>query len=288
MDKQKLIEQFDWSRVAFITTAIGTRWLWYQQCLIKTHFPKSHRLIVDGNRKWDWSLGIDCTWYSFIRVILANRDKYDYFVHIDEDCFLTSGEGIKESFTKIHNEGFDLIGPQDAFTMFRIANHRALNSFLLIGKIESLSRVWKDFDQELTFDQIGLSIDPKTKKVDIELEPYYTFFWNFYQQEMKIGFIDTGYSMEFECTTLINENRGVYGYHMWYTRRWYSKQSIITKSNRDRYLDMGTHLHSLLGLKYRDMIRSVDLKRYSALMYSRFVIKSILRLTRKLNHLLNG
>lgn len=238
---------------------------------------------MDGNRNWDWGLGIDCTWYSFIKVILSNRNKYDYYVHIDEDCFLTSPDGILEALERIRNENYDLIGPQDVFEMFRIANHRALNSFLMIGKIESLSIVWKKYDQELKFQDIDQSIDPRTRHGDIELEPYYSFFWNFYHQDLNIGFINTGYSKEFECTTLMSESSEIFGYHMWYTRNWYSRNVVISKTNRDRYLDIGRFLRTKFGFRYTESLRSINFINIITLFYSRFIIKTFNRIGRKVN-----
>ena len=81
------MEKFE-KEIIFVTTTLYTKWLDHQKEIIKKLFPESEHLIIDGRSNWPNS------WFYWIEEV-KNTD-YKYFVHIDEDFFITS----KEEFIK--------------------------------------------------------------------------------------------------------------------------------------------------------------------------------------------
>lgn len=198
--------------ILFLTTTIGTRWVFYQQFLLKKFFPNAKRVLIDGNVRWDFNKELKCVWYDFIFIALKNKKKYKYFIHIDEDCFITNPNGIKEVIEYMDREGIDLMGPSEVIKRIRGENPYALNSFFMIGKIETLEKVMREYQINLKFSSLNLECDIDEYKK--EYEPYYDFFWNYYKKGYKISFLSTDFDEEYRCTSLLDNKGTPFGFHM--------------------------------------------------------------------------
>jgi hypothetical protein len=273
------------SEILFLTTTIGTKWIFYQQFLLNKLFPESKRMLIDGNTGWDFNKGTDCVWYDFLKLAVAHKDKFKYFVHIDEDCFITDADGILEGIAILENENYDLIGPADVVPKIRGENPKALNSFFMIGKIETLDKVMAGYEIDLTFNELHITIDPPIEEYKKEYEPYYEFFWNYYKKGFKIANLATSFDEKYKCTGLLKRDGSVFGYHMWYTRDWGSNTPIFETTQYARYKKMGQYLKSTFHISGVSLFTSLpsDLKmKYFSITYSRLVTKNINRVVRRL------
>lgn len=272
-------------KILFLTPTFGTRWLFYQQYLLNQFFPLSGKIIIDGNLRWDFTLGLECVWYDFIKKAIAHKNTYTYFVHMDEDCFITDPQGIIEAIESLERNEFDLIGPPDNIRNIRGENPKALNSFLMIGKIRSLEQVMAGYEIDLTFNELNIPIEPPIEAYKIEYEPYYEFFWNYYKKGFKIGFAKADFHDLYQCTTLLTDSGTVYGLHMWFTRSWYSKKKndYWGISEYERYKRVEKFLQQTFDLSFSDVVKAAPFKHtYIGLLYSRTVLKNVYRLKKRL------
>lgn len=81
--------------IVFVTTTLHTKWLDYQQKIIKILFPESDIIIVDGRGNWPNS------WFYWIDEVKKSDKKY--YIHIDEDFFITSKEELLKSIQKMED-----------------------------------------------------------------------------------------------------------------------------------------------------------------------------------------
>lgn len=65
------------SEILFVTTTLYSKWLDYQQDIVKNFFPNSERIVVDGRKNWPKS------WFYWIDEVKKSDKKY--YIHIDED-----------------------------------------------------------------------------------------------------------------------------------------------------------------------------------------------------------
>jgi hypothetical protein len=270
------------SDILFITPTFGTRWLFYQQYLIEHFFPGSKRVLVDGNMNWDFEKGLKCLWYDFTRIALKNKNRFKYFIHIDEDCFITNGQGIIEAIRLLETGNFDLVGPADVIPRIRNFNPKALNSFFMIGKIKSLERVMAGYEIDLSFDEINEQLNIPIEEFRKEYEPYYDFFWNYYKKGFAIGNINTSFDDNLKCTGLLARNGQIFGYHMWFTRTWKVNEDILGcgATSYQRYMNMGKFLQKKFNISSFDLFNALpyDLKgKYLSITYSKLVRKPVRR-----------
>jgi len=129
--------------IVFVTTTLYTKWLNYQKKIIKELFPDSQHIIVDGRGNWPNS------WFYWIDEVKKCDQKY--YVHIDEDFFITSKEEFLKVFEKMESENIDLIGCPDGYHQFRGANPVAINTFLMYGKVDDVKKINVDL-KNMTFE----------------------------------------------------------------------------------------------------------------------------------------
>jgi hypothetical protein len=278
------------NQIIFLTTTIGTKWIFYQQYLLNKFFPEASKVLIDGNLRWNFEDGLDCVWYDFIRIALENGTACKYFVHIDEDCFITDPEGIYDMLNRLEEESLDLIGPSDVVPRLRGENPLALNSFIMAGKISSLAEVMENYDINLRFNNLGITINPPIEEYKVEYEPYYEFFWNYYKKGFKIGFIKTGYDENYYCTSLIASSGNCFGYHMWLTRNWYSKKMTpLGVANYTRYKKMELFLTQKFNITTNALISGFkNWSGYRGIIFSRVVSKNMIRIKRRAVKFLNS
>ncbi len=230
-------------KILFLTPTIGTRWITYQQYLLHYHFPKSKTKLINGTERWNFKLQENCVWFDFIKLAIKDENSFDYFVHIDEDCFLLDSDIIEYCINLINKKGIDLIGPKDIIENFRDGDPSSLNSFFMIGKISTLKDVWSQFDFELKKNHTISSENTNIK----HQEPYYVFFWNYYVKNYKIDFLDTNFDSRFNCTA-ITKNNTTYALHMWFTREWFKNFDLYGMPNNKRYFLVEEYLKTKFNI----------------------------------------
>lgn len=238
--------------IVFVTTTLHTKWLNYQKRIIRNLFPDSQHIIVDGRGNWPNS------WFYWIDEVKKCDQKY--FVHIDEDFFITSKEEFMKVFDKMESEGLDLVGCSDGYHHFRGANPVAINTFLMYGKVEHVKMIETDL-KNLKYDMVSFdglyhwrnSADIKMKEsykddfnyehkiigsgnFNCEQEPYYSFLWSMKELGCKFGYLYPNFDNKYKSTNpRLNENSKDIGIHMWYTRQWNQEFDVWGLPNRVRY-----------------------------------------------------
>lgn len=238
--------------IVFVTTTLYTKWLNYQKRIIKNLFPDSKHIIVDGRGNWPNS------WFYWIDEIKKCDQKY--FVHLDEDFFITSKDEFMKVFEKMESENLDLVGCSDGYHHYRGANPVAINTFLMYGRVEHIKKIdidLKSLKYELkSFD--GLyhwtnSADIKMEKsysddfvynhkingngnFNCEQEPYYAFLWTMKKIGCKFDYLYPYFDIEYKSTNpRLSENSDDIGIHMWYTREWNQDFDVWGLPNKVRY-----------------------------------------------------
>lgn len=241
------IERINDSEIVFVTTTLYTKWLKYQSDIILRLFPGSEHIIVDGRKEWPNS------WFYWIDKVKTSRSKY--FIHIDEDFFITSREEIFRVIDKMDSEGVDVMGVPDGLHHYRGANPVAMNTFLLFGRIDKIrsidfSGIRFGYDQNAGWvNNKGYNFKEKYKsdwKYDFrslggsnfkfEQEPYYVFFWKLKEIGCKFDYLFPSFDDRFKSTNpRFDEESPDIGIHMWYTRQWNSTMDVWGMRNIDRY-----------------------------------------------------
>lgn len=250
----------DESQIIFITTTLYTKWLNYQQAIIKKLFPLSEVILVNGETNWPNS------WFYWIDIVKKSNKKY--YIHIDEDFFITSKEELIKAIELLELKNIDILGCPDGYHHFRGANPVAINSFLMIGKIDVLKKLNIDLKSgkysismvngnynfinsfNLKFkDSYKDGFEYNFKKqsgcnFNNEQEPYYAFMWAMKDIGCKFGYLYPSFNEKFKSTNpRISENSNDIGIHMWYTRQWDSKMDVWGMPNIERYNLLEKHLN---------------------------------------------
>lgn len=232
--------------VVFVTTTLYTKWLDYQSNIIKKLFPKSNHIIIDGRDNWPYS------WFYWIEEV--KKTDYKYFVHIDEDFFITDKSEFIKCIEKMDADGIDILGCPDGYHHYRGANAIAINSFLMFGRVEKLKKInlqgikfsfsnkgwqnnlnlyYKDEYKEgwtYNFHKFGNS------NFYYEQEPYYSFMWIMKEIGCKFDYLYPHFYEELKSTNpRITENSNDIGIHMWYTRQWSTSVDVWGLPNIERY-----------------------------------------------------
>jgi len=239
--------------IVFVTTTLYTKWLGYQKRIIKELFPDSHHIIVDGRNNWPNS------WFYWIDEVKKCDQKY--YIHIDEDFFITSKDELLKVIEKMDSESIDLIGCPDGYHHFRGANPVAINTFLMFGRVDDIKRINTDlknmrfnltsFDGSTYSWQNSYGIRFKESyKSDFnyqfdkqggsnfinEHEPYYAFLWTMKELGCKFDYLFPYFDERFKSTNarLTTDSPDI-GIHMWYTRNWHETFDVHGLPNRERY-----------------------------------------------------
>jgi hypothetical protein len=186
------------SDIIFVTTSISTKWIEYQQKILRNNFPESKFIIINGINNWPKS------WFYWIDRI-KNLDQ-KWYIHIDEDCFLENKGEVIRLLEKMDEENIGISAISDAYCHFRGNNPIAFNSFFLVGRVRDL----KDINLDLTQIKFSYSDDSWTNSLglhfkeeykegfeyvhekvwpyenyDREAEPYYLFCWLMKEKKIK-------------------------------------------------------------------------------------------------------
>ena len=241
------------SDIVFVTTTLYTKWLNYQSEIIKKLFPEADHIIVDGTKNWPSS------WFNWINETKKSNKKY--YIHIDEDFFITNKTEVVKCIEKMQSDDIDLLGCSDGYNNYRQHNPVAINTFFMIGKVEHLKDV--DFtgikfkmNNGSYINNFGLhykeeylkGFEYKHEKLSTckfdDFEPYYSFMWKMKEMGLKFDYLYPHLDDEFKSTNpRIDENSDDIGMHMWYVRQWNSNSTAQGVPNKIRYSKLEKYLN---------------------------------------------
>lgn len=233
-------------KIVFVTTTLYTKWLGYQSEIIKKLFPESKHIIVDGRTNWPNS------WFCWINEV--KKEDADYFVHIDEDFFITSKDEFMKVIYKMEEENIDLMGVPDGYHDFRGANPVAINTFLMYGKMSKLKEINLDgiqfgWNENGWINNYNLMFKDEYKNgwnykfpvsggsnFNLQQEPYYAFLWKMKELGAKFDYLYPYFDNRFKSTNPRLTVDGVdIGVHAWYTRQWDQPMDVHGMPNNKRY-----------------------------------------------------
>jgi hypothetical protein len=234
-------------KLTFLTTSTFSDVQNTQSKCINNFFPNSKHILIDGRGGW-FSI-----WYKWLEI--SKEIESDWFIHIDEDCFITSKDEIEKLITDMENGGYDIAGSSDGYNEYRSGNPMALNSFFMVvskkcintwfNRPEKIPQFKEEWIEEYPFEKKGgfnydfnMEFGSSGKPVNLiwkpNTEPYYDFFWVLKENNIKFKYIEPTLCEEFQTTNLLNNTI----IHMWYQRFRFSDyivDPIHKMSNKIRY-----------------------------------------------------
>jgi len=222
-------------KITFFTTTTASDIQQIQSECIKKHFPDSQHILIDGRSGWF------TVWYSWLNY--AKNIDSDWYVHIDEDCFINSNKEILDLIEFMSKNNYDIAGPPDGHFEYRSGNHMAFNAFFMImnrkaieswHNRKSIPQFKKEWIEEYPYEkkntshyeynmEFGSSGKPINQIWKPETEPYYDFMWVLKDSGIKFFYIEPIFGIEFQTTNLLNDSI----IHMWHQRdRW--NDSIVS------------------------------------------------------------
>lgn len=233
-------------KITFFTTSTFSDIQETQSMCIRKLFPESNHVKFDGRRGWFM------VWYEWLN--FAKDFQSDWYVHLDEDCFITSREEIESLIAQMVENGQDISGPPDGYFEYRGGNSMALNSFFMIMNrkcidawharktVPQFKEEWieeypfekrgtSNYDYDMEFGSSGKPLGLIWKPCT---EPYYDFMWVLKEAGIKFNYLEPCFGEEFQTTNLLNGTI----IHMWHQReRW--SESIVSPvhkmPNRNRF-----------------------------------------------------
>ncbi len=222
--------------IVFVTTTRFTPWLEWSQAAIAAELPGSRRIVVDGRKGWPE------VWFRWMRRVRRARERWVCL--LDEDCFLCGRAGLGSIVARMHETGSAVAGVPDAFYVPRPFNELAMNPFLLVidrARLrEATKRVrgWRDLRmREEWFERAHYPWSPEIRHTAVEYEPFYPFFWLFYEAGMPLLYLYPHEDHRFEnehgqfpaTTVRLDPGAPDVCVHLWYSREW------DTDDHRERY-----------------------------------------------------
>jgi hypothetical protein len=236
------------NEIIFVTTSLNTKWLQHQQLILRRLFPNSDYLIMDGRGNWP------NVWFSWIDEVKKSDKKY--YIHIDEDFFITSKEEVLKTIKLLDERGVDMIGVPDGGHEWRHRNPVSINTFFMIGRVSDIKNIDIDMKNvrfsynglEWT-NELGIKYKPEyandfTFKFDRtggvmleDFEPYYMFHWYMKEKGLKFEYLYPHFGEEYKSTNpRISPDSEDIGIHMWMTRAWNNDvEDIFGTTNYKRY-----------------------------------------------------
>lgn len=222
--------------IVFFTTSLQTKWLEYHSKIIKKLFPLSDHIVVYGGGVGVWPN----SWFYWIEKLRNHKAKY--FVRVDEDFFFTNKTELLKVIKKIETENIDIMGVPDGYQIWRQCNPVAMNSFLLVGRVDILRDLYVDrsamFNEDFKkdFDYKFKIFEPNTSSFYFNGEPYYCFFWALKERGYTFDYLYPYFDERFKSTNpRMAEDSNDIGIHMWYTREWDLDFDVCGTPNNKRY-----------------------------------------------------
>ena len=249
----------DEKEIVFVTNSLYTKWMTYQSDIIKKLFPDSDHIVINGSTV-EFRSNWPNSWFYWIDEVKKSDKKY--YIHIDEDFFITSKDELLKAVNKFEDNSIDLMGCSDGYHHFRGANPVAINTFFMIGRISDIKKLDNDrlrnakysltsFDGSSYSWQDSLGIKFKESyKSDFNYpfeqqggsnfindhEPYYAFLWVMKDMGCKFDYLYPHFDERFKSTNpRIDSNSEDIGIHMWFTRSWYEVFDVHGLPNYERY-----------------------------------------------------
>lgn len=237
-------------KIKFFTNSTHSDIQEIQSYCIKKHFPECEHHIIDGRVGWF------LTWYKWLYDFKYETD-IDYYIHVDEDCFINSREEILNTIDKMYREGYDIAGPPDGHHEYRSSNHMAINQFFMIVSKKCID-VWhnrknipqfkKEWIEPYQFDikntshyeydmEWGSSGKPLGLIWKPDTEPYYDFMWVLKDNGINFLYLEPVFGEELQTTNLLDNTI----IHMWHQRERWSNGIVSTlhkMSNKSRFDEM--------------------------------------------------
>jgi hypothetical protein len=233
-------------KIVFLTTSTFSDIQEIQSKCIKRFFPNSDHILIDGRGGW-FSI-----WYKWLDI--SKNYEADWYIHLDEDCFVTSDSGILEHIQFMIENGIDISGCPDGHFEYRSGNHMALNSFFMIMNRKCIDSWFdrkevpqfrKEWIEEYPYKktnvshyewnmEFGTSGKPLHLIWKPDTEPYYDFMWVLKDAGCKFFYIEPVFGEEFQTTNLLNGTI----IHMWHQRERFVERIVSTLhkiTNRKRF-----------------------------------------------------
>ena len=243
--------------IVFVTTTLYTKWLDYQQRIIKEYFPKSSIILIDGRPEhFTWPN----SWFYWIEETKKSNCKY--FIHIDEDFFITDKNELLKVIEKMESDNLDLVGCPDGYHEYRGANPVAINTFLMFGRIDDLRKINLNniqfaYTQQGWMNNYNLKYKSSYKNdftykfeisggsnLEFEQEPYYAFLWAMKEIGCKFDYLYPFFDNTYKSTNpRLYEKSPDIGVHMWYTRQWDGDMDVHGVPNFERYNKIEEYLN---------------------------------------------
>ena len=232
--------------VVFVTNTRFTPWLERSQETIAAEFPSSRRLVLDGRSGWPE------VWFSWIRKVRRARERWVCLV--DEDCFLCARDAIATIVARLEEAGAGVAGVPDHFFQPRVFNELAMNPFFLVVDRERMLdatrsvRRWRRLRARPEwFDRARYPWSPAIRRAAVEYEPFYPFFWLFYEAGIPLLYLypheDFRFANErgaFPATAVRLEPSAPDAcVHLWYSREWDTDDHRERYARARRWLDAG-------------------------------------------------
>jgi hypothetical protein len=234
------------NKITFFTTTTNSDIQKTQSECIKKYFPESQHILIDGRNGW---FGVWYNWLDYAKDI-----ESDWYVHIDEDCFITSSLEIDNLIQYMLDNNIDISGPPDGHFEYRSGNHMAFNSFFMIMNRKcvdawfnrkSTPQFKKEWIEEYPYQkknhshyEYNMEFGSSGKPVGViwkpETEPYYDFMWVLKDAGIKFYYLEPVFGKEFQTTNLLNNTI----IHMWHQRERFVDRvvsPIHTISNKQRF-----------------------------------------------------
>lgn len=245
--------------ITFFTTSTFSDVQQTQSNCVKKWFPESEHFLIDGRKGW-----FDI-WYKWLEIAQEKESKW--FIHLDEDCFITSDVEILNIIEEMEKNEFDIAGCPDGHHEYRSGNHMAINSFFMIVSSKCINE-WhnrthipqfkKEWIVEYPFVknnsahyEYNMEFGSSGKPVSIiwkpGTEPYYDFMWVLKEVGIKFKYLEPIFDSEFQSTNLLKGSI----LHMWHQRERNSMNivsSAHTMPNKLRYDVMLKKINEINGI----------------------------------------
>ena len=232
--------------IVFVTNTRFTPWLERSQAAIEAEFPTSRRLVLDGRARWPEA------WFRWIRRVRRAREPWVCLV--DEDCFLCARDVLASIVARMDETGSAVAGVPDHFFVPRDFNELAMNPFFLVvdrrRMLEAMRRVrrWRKLRvRPEWFERARYPWAPDVRREAVEYEPFYSFFWLFYEAEVPLLYLYPHEDFRFANEQGLYPATGVRlepsapdaCLHLWYSREWNAPDHRERYARAVRWLEAG-------------------------------------------------
>jgi hypothetical protein len=178
---------------------------------------------------------------------------------VDEDCFTTSGEVLKELIAYLdgHPE-IGAAGIPDGGHFYRRKNAAAVDLFFVVFRGCALREAWARMSQRPApaYDaDYGVDVLTQRPELDEKLidwngvEPYYPVFWALRRNGHRFLRLKNAFVESRSSTRVLAPSGTVVAEHLWYLRQWFSRVAMpgSVLPNPERHDDLKRELLQRYG-----------------------------------------